>query len=125
MMRKHGESRAIALDISQSFDMVRHAALLNKLAAYGLPEKQRDWKSSFLSNRSIQVVVDGVPQGTILSPTLFLLQINHLLSSTENKIFGFADDCTLVSFFNSLRPITAMESHRQRCQKINHFNSDI
>lgn len=135
-MEKHGESKAIALDISKAFDRVWHAALMNKLIAYGLPEKLRGWMGSFLASRVIQVVVDGitsdrvhvnagVPQGSILSPTLFLLHINDLLSSTDNKIFGFADDCTLVASFNSQRPLSAEESKRQRSQQIDSLNSDL
>ena len=125
----HGESQVIALDISKAFDQVWHEALLNKLPSYGLPPKLCLWISSFLSNRRISVVVDGhssgfypinsgVPQGSVLAPTLFLLHINDLLSSTTNSIHSFADDSTLHSGFSFPRPVsqTQLDQNRREMQ---------
>ena len=67
----------------------------------------------FLSNRSQYVVVDccrsklvnvvsGVPHGSVLGPQLFLLYTAELLSIVENKIYGYADDSTLVAVVPSL-----------------------
>ena len=62
--------------------------------------------SSFLSNRQLQVVLDGkssqeypvnagVPQGSILGPTLFLLYINDLPDDVICNSAIYADDTTL------------------------------
>ena len=74
----------MALAISKAFDRVWLAGRLQKLKSYGISGQIFGIISSFLSNRQLQVVLDGkssqeypvnaaVPQGSILGPTLFLL----------------------------------------------------
>ena len=105
---RSGATRAVALDISKAFDMVWHAGLLHKLKSYGISGQIFSLISSFLSNRQLQVVVDGkssqeypgnagVPQGSILGPTLFLLYINGLRDDVICDIAIYADDTTLYS----------------------------
>ena len=96
----------ISLDISKAFDRVWHKGLLAKLPMFGLHHTLIKWISSFLSDRSIAIRVDGyisnphsinsgVPQGSAISPVLFILLINDLLSSSSSSIFSFADDTYL------------------------------
>ena len=75
---------AVALDISKASDSVWHAGLLHKLKSYWI-SGQIFGLISFLSNRQLQVILDGkssqeylVRQGSILGPTLFLWYINDL-----------------------------------------------
>ena len=98
----------MALDISKTFDRVWHAGLLHKLKSYGISGQIFGLISSFLSNRWLQVVLDGkssqeypvnagVPQGSILVPTLFLLYINDLPDDAIYNIAVYADDTILYS----------------------------
>ena len=75
--------------MSNTFDRVWVAGLPHKLKSYRISAQIFDLISSFLSNRQLQVVLDGkssqeypvnagVPQGPILGLTLFLLYINYL-----------------------------------------------
>ena len=39
----------------------------------------------------------GMPQGSVLGPQLFLMYTTKLFSIVENKLYGYADDSTLVA----------------------------
>ena len=44
-----------------------------------------------------EVILSGVPQGSVLGPQLFLLYTAELFSTVENKLYCYADDSTLVA----------------------------
>ena len=105
---RSGATRAVALDISKAFVRVWHAGLLHKLRSCGISGQIFGLISSFLSNRQLQVVLDGrssqeypvnigVLQGSILGPTLSLLHINDLPGDAICNIAIYADDTTLHS----------------------------
>ena len=73
------------LDLSAAFDFVDHTILLQRLKiGAGLTDVVLEWIASFLSERTqqiayvgelsgLQLVVFGVPQGSVLGPLLYVL----------------------------------------------------
>ena len=110
------------LDFSKAFDMVPHKRLMHKLQHYGISGNTHSncWINSFLTNRNQQVVIDGecstevpvtsgVPQGSVLGPTLFLVFINDLPDHVKSEIRLFADDCLIYRHIYSLTDPIAMQ----------------
>ena len=136
-IRNFGETFAVALDISKAFDRVWHKALISKLPSYGFYPSLCNLISDFLSGRSIAVMVEGhrssfksinsgVPQGSVLSPTLFLIFINDLLSCTISDIHSYADDTTLhYSLPHNKNTLTQAELAVARETAYAQLNSDL
>jgi len=90
------------LDYRKAFDSVPHKRLLKKLKLYGINGKLLRWIQSFLEARLMRVrirdsfsdwreVLNGVPQGSVLGPRLFLLFVNDLPDWIKNGMRMFAD----------------------------------
>ena len=80
---------AAFLDVEKAFDNVWQNGLMYKIYQLGLPTKLCRWLSDFLVGKVIQVKIEGflspkvypkagVPQGSNLSPLLFLIYVNGM-----------------------------------------------
>jgi ribonuclease HI len=104
--QKPGKSTIAAfIDLSQAFDRVWKQKLITVLHDLGIEGKMIIWINAFLQQRKIQVkfnggyskphrLLQGTPQGSILSPILFSLYLStiHMHLPPGVKIALYADD---------------------------------
>lgn len=106
---KQRKGLGLFLDLSKAFDTVSIPKLLLKLEAVGIRGVALDLFRSYLSNRTQKVKIEeytseeeyittGVPQGSVLGPTLFIIYINDLCKLTIPfcNIYTYADDTALL-----------------------------
>ena len=102
------DTYVVFLDLKKAFDTVSHKILLNKLQVLGLDQNSILWFKSYLHNRTQKTIINnetsseknityGVPQGSILGPTLFTILINDLADKVSGNINFYADDTILYS----------------------------
>ena len=98
------------LDYSIAYNRTWKERLLSKLHDYGTPRQVTKWIAAFLRTRTAEVVINGtksrrvrmkqgLPQGSVLSPLLFILFINDITKDIPADVTSplFADDASLYS----------------------------
>ena len=110
-------TRVIYLDLSKAFYTVSHLYLLPKLPSYGIKGNEFTWFENYLFNRKQHIIYDGhlskafpvfrgVPQGSILGPTLFLLHLDDIDNCFRHSIIiKYADDTVIYVSANDLESI--------------------
>uniref|UniRef100_A0A8K9Y1F9 Reverse transcriptase domain-containing protein n=1 Tax=Oncorhynchus mykiss TaxID=8022 RepID=A0A8K9Y1F9_ONCMY len=105
---------AVFIDLAKAFDSVNHHILIGRLDSLGFSNDCLAWFTNYFSDR-VQCVKSegllsgplavsmGVPQGSILGPTLFSVYINEVaLAAGESLIHLYADDTILYTSGPSL-----------------------
>ena len=108
IMKKYEEGHDMAVlsfDSSAAFDTLKHTILIDKLKLYGCSDHVIRWFQSYLEDRwqyteiggkksSTQRILQGVPQGSVLGPLLYILYVNCLatLEDDHTKFSLYADD---------------------------------
>jgi retron-type reverse transcriptase len=102
---------ALFLDVKGAFDHVSLNQLLKVMKRLHLPQIVLRWVQCFLTNRSItlafgernqsQSVNSGIPQGSPISPMLFLIYIRFLFTKINNKhtqlkLPSYIDDVAII-----------------------------
>ena len=121
-------SDAIYLDLQKAFDKVPHKRLITKLEGYGIKGNLLNWINDFLSSRQQYVkvgqdasnmapVYSGVPQGSVLGPTLFIYYINDMPDILNSLIKIFADDTKIYASVDSISGKEELQDSIDRLQK--------
>ncbi|KAM7296074.1 hypothetical protein ISCGN_021271 [Ixodes scapularis] len=102
----------VAVDVSRAFDSVPHSSIMTAAVSLGISGRALNFIRSFLANRTFSVATGreaeqtqpkpnrlGVPQGSVLSPTLFnivMAALPHALAEIFDIGFTlYADDLTI------------------------------
>ena len=102
-------------DYSKAYDRTWREQLMIKLCDLGVPAPMIRWIRAFLTTRTAEVCVNGtlskrvrikqgLPQGSVLSPILFLFFINDLVDDLPEGVMCslFADDAAIYCSHTSL-----------------------
>ena len=108
--RKPHRAVLVLLDFARAYDRVWRAALLCKMARMGIPGCFIRWIRAFLSDRRARVrwgaarsdsrvFQEGLPQGSVLAPLLWLVYVNDIDEGMPEHISRslFADDVALLA----------------------------
>ena len=116
----------IYLDFAKAFDKVDYNVLLDKLMMMGIEGKILKWITSFLRDRTQQVmvngflsdpakVISGVPQGSVLGPLLFLVMISDIDRDVLHSFLSsFADDTRIGRSIKSVEDALELQKDLDR-----------
>ena len=98
MLDNKGYGGAVLMDLSKAFDTLNHDLIIAKLHAYGFSKSALKLVRSYLTNRWQRTKVNnsfspwvplitGVPQGSIVGPLFFNIDLNDIFILNMNVMF--------------------------------------
>lgn len=104
VLNKGGQTDLILLDFAKPFDKIPHKRIIMKLSNHGIRNNTLQWIAVFPLERTQQVghVTSGLPQGSVLRTTLFIIYLNNAPGGIYSKARLFADDSTMCRHVTSL-----------------------
>ena len=114
------EIDCIYMDYQKAFESVPHNRLMEKLKCYKIDNLTLKWIESFLYGRKQKVVLNGesskwepvqsgIPQGSVLGPTLFVMYINDLPECVKSQAYLFADDTKIFQIISKDEDCTQLQ----------------
>ncbi len=109
------------MDVKGAFDHISKEQLLIQMIELGIDGDLVTWTGSFLTNRKVQLVIDrhdnkkrdietGIPQGSPVSPILFLIYISGVFNKVSEKSplvtsLSFIDDLGFIASGSSVKEL--------------------
>ena len=112
---------ALFMDVKGAFDHVSKVQLIARMIELGINGDLISWTSSFLTDRKVQLVIDGhenrereietgIPQGSPVSPILFLIYISGVFDQVTKTYplvtsLSFIDDLGFIALGSSVKEV--------------------
>lgn len=127
-----GQCQIIFRDVTKAFDKVWHIGLKFKILHQQLPTTIEKLLCDFLDDRTAALKIDnyigpsfelasGVPQGSVLSPTLYTIFTNDLEASDRNLNICYADDITQITGYKGKSKNILNRQTEREILKVNDF----
>jgi ribonuclease HI len=125
----------LSLDLKNAYDRCWRRYILNNMKDMAINGRMLRFSSNFMTGRSIRVAIgntlsepqnveNGVPQGAVISVTMFLIAIDPITKKINNEtsMIGYADDWAI--YASAASPEIAVESVQSVANEVTRWMDD-